>query len=266
MSTPLTDSINALTTYINETTGASDTTLSDAVGRMCEGYGGGDPLASINPLLDVICFRGEENLLPSTLTIDISNLRLFGLPDSWTVFSGLEHLIVTGEKKITTVSNYALGSDTVCNFHAQHCRGIKDITFVSGASLSGQLPGFFAYFNELEAIYGELDYTDVTAWTYNGPFANNYLLKHLRLKRDSAQTITQLAYDSLVALDDESLISIGNGLGVVTDTHNLALHSTKKTRCSSIMGSNDNGLFVADENGTMTLADFITNVKGWTLS
>lgn len=39
MSTPLTDSINALTAYANETTGASDTTLSDAVGRLCEGYG-----------------------------------------------------------------------------------------------------------------------------------------------------------------------------------------------------------------------------------
>lgn len=49
MSTPLTDGINALTAYANETTGASDTTLSDAVGRLCEGYGGGRLLASINP-------------------------------------------------------------------------------------------------------------------------------------------------------------------------------------------------------------------------
>ena len=40
MTTPLTDGINALTAYANETTGASDTTLSDAVGRLCEGYGG----------------------------------------------------------------------------------------------------------------------------------------------------------------------------------------------------------------------------------
>ena len=44
MSTPLADSINALTAYANETTGASDTTLSDAVGRLCEGYGGGGEL------------------------------------------------------------------------------------------------------------------------------------------------------------------------------------------------------------------------------
>lgn len=41
MSTPLTDSINALTRYANETTGASDTTLSDAVESLVAGYGGG---------------------------------------------------------------------------------------------------------------------------------------------------------------------------------------------------------------------------------
>ena len=41
MSMPLTDSINALTTYANEVTGASDTTLSDAVHTLASGYGGG---------------------------------------------------------------------------------------------------------------------------------------------------------------------------------------------------------------------------------
>ena len=41
MATPLTDAINALTAYANETTGASDTTLSDAVESLVAGYGGG---------------------------------------------------------------------------------------------------------------------------------------------------------------------------------------------------------------------------------
>ena len=39
--TPLTDAIQALTQYANETTGASDTTLSAAVGTLVAGYGGG---------------------------------------------------------------------------------------------------------------------------------------------------------------------------------------------------------------------------------
>lgn len=42
MATPLTDSINALTQYANEVTGKQDATLSDAVGRLVEGYGSGD--------------------------------------------------------------------------------------------------------------------------------------------------------------------------------------------------------------------------------
>ena len=41
MATPLTDSINALTQYANEVTGKQDTTLSDAVGSLVEGYGQG---------------------------------------------------------------------------------------------------------------------------------------------------------------------------------------------------------------------------------
>lgn len=41
MATPLTDAINALTAYANETTGASDTTLSDAIESLMAGYGGG---------------------------------------------------------------------------------------------------------------------------------------------------------------------------------------------------------------------------------
>lgn len=41
MTQPLTDAINALTRYANEVTGASDTTLSDAVETLVEGYGQG---------------------------------------------------------------------------------------------------------------------------------------------------------------------------------------------------------------------------------
>lgn len=41
MSTPLTDAINALTTYANGVTGASDTNLTDAVHTLADGYGQG---------------------------------------------------------------------------------------------------------------------------------------------------------------------------------------------------------------------------------
>lgn len=53
MSTPLTDAINALTTYANSVTGESDTTLTDAVYTLAEGYGQGG---------------GESNTVTGTFT------------------------------------------------------------------------------------------------------------------------------------------------------------------------------------------------------
>lgn len=74
MSTPLTDSINALTTYANEVTGASDTTLSDAVHTLASGYGGGSGLeyetgtytaaSNSNP---TISFSNSHNSAPAVV-------------------------------------------------------------------------------------------------------------------------------------------------------------------------------------------------------
>lgn len=61
MSTPLTDSINALTAYANETTGAFDTTLSDAVGRLCEGYNGGNSLFTVEKIKTYTVEESWEN-------------------------------------------------------------------------------------------------------------------------------------------------------------------------------------------------------------
>lgn len=48
MSKPLTDAINALTTYANSVTGASDTTLSEAVATLANGYGQGGGKSDMN--------------------------------------------------------------------------------------------------------------------------------------------------------------------------------------------------------------------------
>lgn len=49
--TPLTDAINALTTYSNTVTGASDQTLSDAVATLAAGYGGGGSSQTVTNVL-----------------------------------------------------------------------------------------------------------------------------------------------------------------------------------------------------------------------
>jgi hypothetical protein len=64
MATPLTDSINALTQYANETTGKQDTTLSDAVGSLVDGYGGGS--AS-----NVVIGTFQSDVVDQAIDIDI---------------------------------------------------------------------------------------------------------------------------------------------------------------------------------------------------
>lgn len=69
--TPLTDAINALTRYANETTGQSDTTLSDAVGTLVAGYGGGGG-ASVDDI--------ATNTAPSgavTLSSSVTQIRTY---------------------------------------------------------------------------------------------------------------------------------------------------------------------------------------------
>lgn len=71
MSTPLTDSINALTRYANETTGASDTTLSDAVESLVAGYGGGGS-SSVQTVTGTIIGDGTNILeIPCAFAPDI---------------------------------------------------------------------------------------------------------------------------------------------------------------------------------------------------
>lgn len=63
--TPLTDAIQALTTYANTVTSASDTTLSAAVGTLVDGYGGGSSLIS---LLDTITVPADTRTVDLDLT------------------------------------------------------------------------------------------------------------------------------------------------------------------------------------------------------
>lgn len=71
MSQPLTDAINALTTYANSVTGASDTTLSDAVDSLVAGYGGGG--GSGMPLLKSETVAANTRYVNIDLTPYLSN-------------------------------------------------------------------------------------------------------------------------------------------------------------------------------------------------
>ena len=96
MTQPLTDAINALTRYANETTGADDQTLSEAVGTLVAGYGqggGGD-------LVDFI-----EGNLTTFEDSEITKVRA-------NVFMGYSRLTEISLPNCTHVGNSAFHSCT----------------------------------------------------------------------------------------------------------------------------------------------------------
>lgn len=108
--TPLTDAIEALTRYANETTGASDTNLSDAVGTLVAGYGGSgydiNELASgsISGAVEITASSIRDNFFK-----DCGNITSLNLPNVTVlrerVCSSCTGLIYVSCPKATTISS-----------------------------------------------------------------------------------------------------------------------------------------------------------------
>lgn len=102
-------------------------------------------------------------------------------------------------------------------------------------------------------------------------FTNCTALKYINFVPDRCQMPLPLGNSS--ALTDAGLVAIANGLKG-GDAKTVTLHATPKARCAQIVGTvsqvtDDSGtydFFTADAGGTVTLTDFITNTKGWTLA
>ena len=94
---------------------------------------------------------------------------------------------------------------------------------------------------------------------FNGATA----LKNVRI---SAGCIKYNAYFSSAVLTDESLVSIANALSDTVTGMTLKHDATAKTHCGQIVGTVTDGVFSIDAGGTVTLTDFITTTKGWTLA
>ena len=79
MSTPLTDAINALTTYANSVTGESDTNLSDAVHSLADGYGQGGGSSWTK-----VCEKTYENISTTSTSALLVEEWNTGHPEIWT--------------------------------------------------------------------------------------------------------------------------------------------------------------------------------------
>lgn len=250
MATPLTDSINALTTYANEVTGASDTTLSDAVHTLASGYGGGggtNYFAYIRGLHEAFLQKD----LPETVDIDFEGNPLATLYRAFDQTTGVQTI---------TLRNIGSSASKPTNYFARKTSA-KTINFIGDALKTNHMDNFIEASN-VETINGMLDLSQLTRVVYASAFST--VLKDISFV--SSTISVDISFAISPALTDASLISIANGLNASATGKTLTLHATSKARCLTLIGNNVDGLFVADDNGTMSLADFIANVKGWTLA
>lgn len=110
---------------------------------------------------------------------------------------------------------------------------------------------------------------DISGWNLSSVtnvtnmFNNTTALKSLTCS-NTVLPSANLSFAQSSALSNASLVEIANALP--TGAYTLTLHATPKAACSVIMGTVDNDVFTADDSGTVTLADYITNAKGWTLA
>ncbi|MBO4468700.1 MAG: leucine-rich repeat protein, partial [Clostridia bacterium] len=100
---------------------------------------------------------------------------------------------------------------------------------------------------------------------------NKYVFSSGNLKNFSlnCDITDELSFASSERLTDESIINIANHLVTVGSgdpSKTLTLHPTTKTLCNNTLGVVNDGVFTKDTSGTVTLTDFITNTKGWTIA
>ena len=266
MSTPLTDSINALTTYANEVTGASDTNLSDAVHTLASGYGhGGINLLDYAARLDSIFSddRGAPGFLPqrvefSPIRLDIGNINGYFMTRAYEA----GHY---NQATIDLIIHFQQTTPFSLRDLLFQAYGIKTVTFTGDLSYVTDYNSIFDYDIFIESVDALFDFTSCTS-DQNLCFSGNASkITEMRFKENTASVSINISHIGGGNMTDATLISVANCL-VAGVAKTLSLHATSKALCSTLMGNNVDGLFVADENGTMSLADFITTVKGWTLA
>lgn len=135
------------------------------------------------------------------------------------------------------------------------------------------LSSFFRSARNISEVIGEIDFTSATnvASFFFGAEtpAIAATLVEIRFKENTLKvSITDWA--ALTALSTDSQVSIANSLNesVTGETIQGAVFKDRATIIGSSVLSQDQTyhVFVADPSGEMSLADFITNVKGWTIT
>ena len=205
-----------------------------------------------------------EEAVPSPLELD--------LPNCEQISQAFNRTKAFDEQRLVVILHLDDENPTIKQLNqALYYSNIRD------AKITGDLSGvttynyLIQYATSIEKIDAELDFTSVTSTdTANIGNGGGTTLTFLRYKANTlsySQTLT-----SQRVLDEDSLISIANGLNETATGQTLTLYSTRKTLCNSIMGDvgmdsgNNYHVFTKNTSGATSLTNFITSTKGWTLA
>lgn len=136
---------------------------------------------------------------------------------------------------------------------------------VSLASVGNMVLMFYGCSN-LEEIYGEpFDTSGITSASNMPNFTMCSNFKKITFVNSCINF--NIAFENSPLLEDNTLISIANGLNGTSTGQSVKMNATPKARCSTIMGTvNGQGVFEESSSGTTSLEEFITIEKGWSIS
>jgi hypothetical protein len=228
--------------------------------------GGDNSLQYVRQLLNTFypLSNTYENVVPSPLELN--------LPNCEKVSQAFNKASAFDGKRLVVILHFNADSPVVKQLNqAVYYSEIRELKITGDLSGVTSYENFMQYTNNIEKIDAELDFTSAASTAAvrigNG---GGTTLTYIRYKANTLSYSQSLA--SQRVLDEDSLISIANGLNETATGQTLTLYSTRKDLCDTIMGTvgmdatNTFHVFTKDSGGSVTLTDFIANTKGWTLA
>lgn len=172
--------------------------------------------------------------------------------------------------------NQAIAVSSLCGAGGFKTGGVKNIKIRCGESrtltLKNTTTNYLANGREIETLDFILDLSLFKRVNTNMWF--NAALKNVEFAPNSIYGYAYTFFQNTPNLSDDTIISVCNALRA-DSVSTFTLEATPKARCEEILGTvsqvTDEGgvtydFFTADSAGTITLTEFITVTKGWTLA
>lgn len=208
-----------------------------------------------SPNLNLFMVSREISPRVAKLTIHNTNDNAVSATNVCSSLSGVDAVVLTVDNGITGMSSafdYCPVHHITINADTSACRTYKNAFRAKSE-----------YTNRTVVDGDPLDLSGVTS-ADNQSFMVGNTVTDIRFVPSSCKYSWNNA--SCKNISDATLVSIANALDGTATGLTLTIHATPKARCQTLMGTVADGLFTIDAGGTVTLADFITQTKGWTLA